>query len=105
MDVEVSSVAADSLGARNVFSRVYETCAKYLHDVVLVPDVAIVEAQRVLWLGVRAATEPGGAAALGALVSGAYKPLPGEHVGVLVCGANVDLASLAALVDVRKSVR
>ena len=98
VDVEVSSVAADSLGARNVFSRVHETCAEYLHDVVLVPDAAIVEAQRVLWLGIRAAAEPGGAAALAALVSGAYKPMPGERVGVLVCGSNVDLASLAALV-------
>ena len=99
VDVEVSSVAADSLGARNVFSRVHETCAEYLHDVVLVPDRAIVEAQRALWLGVRAATEPGGAAALAALVSGAYRPVSGERVGVLVCGANVDLASLAALVE------
>jgi threonine dehydratase len=37
VDVAVESVAADSLGARNVFSRVYETCAAYLDDVVLVP--------------------------------------------------------------------
>ncbi|MBL8570866.1 MAG: threonine/serine dehydratase [Phreatobacter sp.] len=97
VDVEVNSVAADSLGARNVFGRVHETAARYVDRVVLVPDTAIVEAQRRLWLGLRAAAEPGGAAALAALIAGAYRPEPGERVGVLACGANVDLASLAAL--------
>jgi threonine dehydratase len=97
VDVEVNSVAADSLGARNVFGRVHETAARYVHRVVLVPDAAIVEAQRRLWLGLRAAAEPGGAAALAALISGAYKPEPGERVGVLACGANVDLSALSAL--------
>ena len=43
------------------------------------------------------ASEPGGAAALAALLSGAYAPRPGERVGVLLCGGNVDPASLAAL--------
>jgi threonine dehydratase len=32
--------------------------------------------------------EPGGAAALAALLSGSYVPEPGERVAVLVCGAN-----------------
>jgi len=98
VDVPVDSIAADSLGARNVLSRVHETCASYLDDVVLVPDAAIVEAQRRLWLGVRVAAEPGGATALAALVEGVYRPEKGERVGVLVCGSNVDLASLATLV-------
>ena len=33
-------------------------------------------------------TEPGGAAAFAALLSGAYKPDKDERVGVFVCGAN-----------------
>ena len=37
----------------------------------------------------------GGAAALAALLSGAYRPKRGERVGVLLCGANVDLGALA----------
>lgn len=95
VDVPVHSVAADSLGAANVFSRVHEVCARYLDHVALVPDSAIVEAQKRLWNGCRIAVEPGGAAALAALISGAYRPAPEEKVGVLVCGANVDLAALA----------
>ena len=38
--------------------------------------------------------EPGGAASLAALLSGAYRPAPGERVVRLVCGANTDPASV-----------
>ena len=40
--------------------------------------------------------EPGGAAAYAALAGGAYVPGAGERVGVLLCGANADLAAFAA---------
>jgi threonine dehydratase len=32
--------------------------------------------------------EPGGSAATAALLSGRYKPAPGERVGILVSGGN-----------------
>ena len=96
-EVKVASVAADSLGARNVGPLVYEVCKDTVDHVVLVPDTAITEAQVTLWRDFRLAVEPGGAAALGALLCGAYKPAKGERLGVLVCGANVDLTKLAGL--------
>jgi threonine dehydratase/predicted RNase H-like nuclease len=95
--VTVASVAADSLGARNVGQLVYDVTKDTVDHVVLVPDAAIVEAQRVLWRDFRLAVEPGGAAALGALIGSAYKPQPGERLGVLVCGANVDLTKLVEI--------
>jgi threonine dehydratase len=52
-----------------------------------------------VWRRLRIATEPGGAAAYAALASGAWRPADGERVGVLVCGANVDLRALADVVD------
>jgi threonine dehydratase len=64
-----------------------------------VPDAAIAAAQAALWRQVRIANEPGGATAHAALASGAFRPADGEHVGVLVCGANVDLRTLADGVD------
>lgn len=97
VDVEVNSVAADSLGAKTVGPLVYSVCAPTVDHVALVKDEAIVEAQRVLWRDFRIASEPGGATALAALLSGAYKPKPGEKVGVLICGGNVDLNKLADL--------
>lgn len=95
--VTVASVAADSLGARNVGQLVYDVCKDAVDHVALVPDAAITQAQQVLWRDFRLAVEPGGAAALGALLCGAYKPKPGERLGVLVCGANIDLGKLAAI--------
>ena len=97
VDVKVASVAADSLGARNVGPLVYEVCKDAVDHVVLVADEAITDAQVTLWRDFRLAVEPGGAAALGALLCGAYKPAAGERLGVLVCGANVDLTKLSAL--------
>jgi threonine dehydratase len=97
--VDVHSLAADSLGARNTGDLVHAICRDSVDHVALVTDAAIVEAQRTLWRDWRMAVEPGGAAALAALLSGAYRPTPGEHVGVLLCGANVELAKLAQIID------
>ena len=101
VDVEVHSVAADSLGARNVGARVHAICAETVDHVCLVPDAAITAAQGVLWRDWRLAAEPGGAAALAALVAGAYRPRPGERVGVLLCGGNVDLGKLQDLAELQ----
>ena len=57
-------------------------------------DEAIREAQRELWRSLRGVAEPGGAAALAALLSGAYLPASGERVGGFVCGGNCDPASV-----------
>lgn len=97
VDVDVDSVAADSLGARNTGDLVYSICRQTVDHVALVGDEAIRDAQRMLWRDYRLATEPGGAAALAALVSRAYKPRSGERIGVLLCGANVELEKLAQL--------
>ena len=66
---------------------------KHVSCVVLVTDEAIQEAQVELWKTVRVAAEPGGAAALAALLSRRYEPAEGESVGVLVCGANTTAVS------------
>jgi threonine dehydratase len=97
VDVTVESIAADSLGARNTGQLVFDIAKANVDHVALVADDAIVAAQHLLWEKLRVAAEPGGAAALAALVSGSYKPRADEKVGVLLCGANVDLAKLAAI--------
>ena len=101
VDVEIESVAADSLGARNVGDLVYSICCDSVDHVALVTDAAIRDAQATLWRDWRIASEPGGAAALAALISGAYRPATGERVGVLLCGANVELGKLATGLDSR----
>ncbi|MCE1235540.1 MAG: threonine/serine dehydratase [Hyphomicrobiales bacterium] len=99
VDVETGSIAVDSLGAKRVGELAHAIAEDHVDDAVLVPDSAIVEAQKRLWSRLRIAAEPGGATALAALLAGQYRPERGERVGVLVCGGNVDLTSLAALSD------
>jgi threonine dehydratase len=95
VDAPVSGIAADSLGPKRAGSIAVEIAKRYVERVVLVPDDAIADAQRRLWHDVRVIAEPGGAAALAALTSGAYRPAPDERVIVLVCGANTDPASIS----------
>lgn len=94
--VPVSGLAADSLGAREVGGLAFAALVRAGADSVTVPDAAIAAAQRALWERFRLVAEPGGAAALAALLCGAWSPPPGARVGVLVCGANTDPASVAA---------
>jgi threonine dehydratase len=95
VDVAVKSLAADSLGAKRVGKLNFEIARKFVSGVVLVEDAAIAEAQRRLWADLLVIAEPGGAAAFAAIASGAYRPESDERVGVLVCGANADLATFA----------
>jgi threonine dehydratase len=91
VDVEVSGIAADSLGAKRAGALMFPIARAFVEQSVLVPDSAIKDAQLRLWKSLRLAIEPGGAAAMAALISGAYKPSPTERVGVLVCGANTEI--------------
>jgi threonine dehydratase len=94
VDIAVSGVAADSLGARRIGEIAYAVAVRAGVGSVLVDDAAIVAARRLLWDRWRIVTEHGAAAALAALTSGAYTPEPGERVAVVLCGANTDPADL-----------
>lgn len=88
VDVPVSGVAADSLGARRIGSLALPLAKSYVDRVLLVSDAEIVAAQKAIWDVLRLVVEPGGAAAMAALLNGRYVPDAGEKVGVLLCGAN-----------------
>ena len=95
VDFTPQSVAADSLGAPSIGDLNHEIIADYVDDLVLVDDDAILKAQSALWNLCGVAAEPGAATALAGLMSGAVKPERGAHIGVLVCGSNVDPATLS----------
>ena len=90
----VGGVAADSLGARRVGDEMFAVARRFIRQSVLVTDASIKAAQRALWASLRLVAEPGGAAALAAVQSGAWGPPAGARVGVVVCGANADPASV-----------
>ncbi len=91
----VGGVAADSLGARQVGGLMFAVAQQHVAASVLVDEMAIRQAQRLLWEACRVVAEPGGATALAALLSGAWVAPEGARVGVLVCGGNCEPGSVA----------
>ncbi|MGU3434881.1 threonine/serine dehydratase [Actinomycetes bacterium M1A6_2h] len=94
VDVPVSGVAADSLGARRVGTIAFEVATASPPISVLVDDAAIVDARNYLWSEFRIAAEHGAATAVAGLLTKAYVPADGERVAVIVCGANTDVTSV-----------
>lgn len=94
IDVDTTAVAADSLGARRAGAIAYATAAAAGVRSVLVSDDAITAARRQLWESYRIVVEHSGAAAMAALLDGAYVPAAGERVAVVCCGANTDPSTL-----------
>ena len=88
VDAPAGGIAADSLAPRQVGQLMFPIARQFVERVVLVTDEAIQSTQEILWRVLHIAAEPGGAAAMAALVSGRYQPRPGERVGVLICGGN-----------------
>ncbi len=95
VDVDVSGIAVSSLGARRIGDIAWALRDRVAGNV-LVDDEAVVDAMRCLWDTTRLVAEPGGAAAVAALTSGAYRPDVGERVVAVVCGANTDPSELLA---------
>jgi threonine dehydratase len=88
VDSPAGGVAADSLAPKRVGALMFPIAQRHVARTVLVTDDAIRNSQRLLWKTLRIVAEPGGAAALASLTSGAWKPKPGQTIGVLLCGAN-----------------
>ena len=95
-DAPAEGVAADALAPRRVGELVFPITQAYVEDVVLVGDDAILAAQRALWQAARIAAEPAASVGIAALLTGAYKPAPGERVAVVISGANMAPAQLDA---------
>lgn len=94
VDVEVGGIAADSLGARRIGAISWDITQQYVQDALLLSDESIRAAQQWLWKELKLAVEPAAALPLAALQTGAYVPREGEKVCLIVCGANVDPATV-----------
>ncbi|HUR42844.1 MAG TPA: threonine/serine dehydratase [Aestuariivirga sp.] len=95
--IKPSGIAADSLGSTFAGTLMLPIAQAHIDQVVLVSDDAIRDAQRYLWKEAQLVSEPGGAAALAALLSGVYRPEKGERVGVVICGANTTMDAFGKL--------
>ncbi len=95
VDVAVSGLAADSLGARRIGQQAWAVQqAGFIQHSHLLTDADIRAAQQRLWREFRLAVEPAAALPLAALWAGVVQPAAHERVLAVVCGANLDPASL-----------
>jgi threonine dehydratase len=88
VDAEAGSIAVDSLAPRQIGELTFAILRQTGAQVLLVDDDDIRRAQELLWATVRLVAEPGGCAALAAVLSGRFQPAPGEPVAVVISGAN-----------------
>lgn len=95
VDVPVSGIAADSLGAKRIGTLAWGISQRFVPQALLLTDEAIRRAQLWLWKEMKLAVEPAAALPLAALQSGAWRPGRDERVALVVCGANLDAATLA----------
>ena len=93
VDAPAEGIAADSLAPKRVGEMMFPIAEAFVERSILVSDDDIIAAQKALWDRVRIISEPGGAAAFAAILSGRYEPSAGERVAVLVCGANANPAN------------
>ncbi|TGQ81953.1 threonine/serine dehydratase [Mesorhizobium sp. M8A.F.Ca.ET.207.01.1.1] len=93
VDAPAEGIAADSLAPKRVGEMMFPIAEAFVERSILVSDDDIIAAQKALWNRVRIISEPGGAAAFAAILSGRYTLTPGERVAVLVCGANANPAN------------
>lgn len=88
VDAPVGGVAADSLAPTRVGDLNFAIARRHVAGMVRVTDEDIARAQRVLWETFRIIAEPGGSAAMAALLAGRYVPAPAERIGIVISGAN-----------------
>jgi threonine dehydratase len=94
VDAPAEGIAADALAPRRIGELVFPITQAYVEEVLLVSDDAIRAAQTRLWREFRIAAEPAASVGVAALMTGAYRPAPGEHVAVVISGANLTLPEL-----------
>ena len=95
VDVTVGGIAADSLGAKRIGELAWTATQAHVREALLLTDASIRAAQLYLWKELKLAVEPAAALPLAALHTGAYKSRRDEKVCMIICGANVDLSTLA----------
>ena len=94
---------ADSLGAPHAAPYSFSLCQHFVDELVLVRDDEIRRAMALLFRSMKLAVEPAGATATAALWGPLRERLRGRRVGIIVCGANIDIDTFAAHVKQAES--
>lgn len=96
--MERVATIADSLAPPFSLPYSFGLCRRYVDELVRIDDDAMRGAMGLLFREMKLAVEPAGAAATAALCGPLRERLARKRVGVLVCGANIDVAGFSKLV-------
>jgi threonine dehydratase len=86
---------ADSLAPPIITPYTFDLCRRHVDQITLVSDDEMRLAMGLLFTGLKLGVEPAGAAALAAARGKLLSRIEGRRVGILVCGANIDIPTFA----------
>ncbi|MCY4233636.1 MAG: threo-3-hydroxy-L-aspartate ammonia-lyase [Bacteroidetes bacterium] len=89
-----SDTIADGARTPSLGKLPFKIIQKFTHDIISVPDTAIITATRFIWERMKLVVEPTGALGLAALLTKSLN-VKGQNVGIILSGGNVDLNQLA----------
>ena len=95
--LESMSTIADSLAPPRAEPWTFAVCRELVEDIQRVDDDAMCDALLEIFLGLKLAVEPAGAAAAAALLGPLRERCIGRRVGIVICGANIDATTYASL--------
>ena len=90
---------ADSLRAPNAREYSFDLARRHMDDLGRVDDDEIRKAMRLILQELKMMVEPACATATAAALGPLRERLEGKHVGVLLCGSNIDLATFSRLIN------
>jgi threonine dehydratase len=88
VDIDVSGIAADALGARRIGTQGWEALTSVAAESLLIRDDDVIDAQAVLRNVHGMEVEPAAALGVAALRSGNVRISERENVALVICGAN-----------------
>lgn len=97
--LESIQTIADSLAPPHAEPYSFSVCQQVIDELVLISDQQIKEAMRLLFMGMKLAVEPAGAAATAALLGPLYEKVKGKRVGIICCGANITPSDYLHLIN------
>lgn len=95
VDAPAGGIAVDSLAPPRIGTLTFDVITRHGGGAVLVSDDEIRDAQHRLWDRLRLVAEPGGAAALAAVLSGRVAADRGQVTAVVISGANTTAVSFS----------
>lgn len=96
VDVATGGMAADALGCRRIGDLAWDILSPAPVESCLVSEEAIRNAQRDLWNDLRLAVEPAAAVPIACLRAMPNEQVAGKRIVALICGANIDPATLTS---------